>query len=45
LAEGPSASDVIYLHNYFQNFMYFILQDTKSELEAAATANFAKIAD
>jgi hypothetical protein len=27
LAEDPSASDLIYLHNYFQIFIYFIYQD------------------
>jgi hypothetical protein len=41
LAEDPSASDLIYLHKYFQIFSYFISQDTpkiqKMPARAAAT--------
>ena len=40
LAEDPSAPNLIYLHGYFQIFIYFISQDmTKSQKQAAqATA-------
>jgi len=30
LAEDPPASEVIYLHKYFQIFNYFISQDSKN---------------
>ena len=40
LAEDPLAPDLIYLHKYFQIFIYFISQDmTKSQKQVAqATA-------
>ena len=38
LAEDPLAPDLIYVHKYFQIFIYFISQDmTKSQKQAAQT--------
>ena len=39
LAEDPPANGLIYLHEYFQNFSYFILKDKQNTGLAVRNTN------